>query len=80
LCDREAEGLNALLKDEFARVGRILHLHFRGHPQILSVVVDVVNILGVAVGKSENDAPIRANSDSPTTSERALEGMEPEAW
>jgi hypothetical protein len=73
---RYAQRLNALLAHDPAGMRRFLHTHKNF---LLLVIIDQINIAGVAFIKAKNDAPICPDCNAPEVFEIALQAMQFEA-
>jgi len=60
-----------------AGVGRVFHCH--GYASYSLVVIDQINIRGVALLKAEDDPPIGTNGDTPVSGEVAPQRVQPES-
>ena len=74
--DRQAEGIEALAPDEGAGMGRVVHEHGRC---LSLMVVQIVDIGGVAVLEAEDRAPVGAHRHRPEPGIFPLQPVEPEA-
>ena len=48
-------------------------------PPVPLVVIDQINIHGIALLEAENDPPVGANGDAPITGELAFKRVQPKA-
>jgi len=68
--------LTSALNASTAGMWWFLHTHL---DRLLLVIVDVVNIVGVALLETKDDAPVRPDSNAPEVFKIALQAMQPEA-
>src|ERR1035438_2184117 len=73
--DGQAEGLDTLVPNKLAWVGRVLH----GHNSLL-MVIDQVNIVCAGLVESKRDPPVSADRDGPDSLLISLELVEAVSW
>ena len=77
--DGEAEGFDALVKDNWPRMGRVLQRHFPcSCPLFRLMIVYQIDIASIWAGESKDHAPVAGHGDCPIAGKVAHQGMQVE--